>query len=35
MILPPLESSHRDESNGGKFIQVQSLDRALTSIIIK
>jgi hypothetical protein len=35
MILPPLESSHRDKSNGDKFIRVQSLDRALISIIIK
>ena len=35
MVLPPLDSCHQDESNGGKFIRIQSLDRAPTSIIIK
>jgi hypothetical protein len=35
MILPSLDSSHQDESNDGKIIQIQSLDRAPTSIIIK
>jgi hypothetical protein len=35
MNLPPLESSHQDELNDGKFIRVQSLDRTPTSTIIK
>jgi hypothetical protein len=26
MILPPFESSHRDESDGIKFIKIRSLD---------
>ena len=35
MILPLLDSSHKVESIGGKFIRIQSLDRVPTSIIIK
>ena len=32
MILLPLESSYRDESNGSKFVQNGSLDAELLSI---
>ena len=30
-----LDSSHQDESNGSKIIEIGSLDHALTPIIIK
>ena len=32
MILPPLETPYRDDSNGGKIIQNGSLDAALPFI---
>ena len=33
MILPPFESSNRDESNGKTFIEIQSLDHDLFAIL--
>ena len=35
MILPPFDSSRYGDSDGGKIIQIQSLERALISIIVK